>query len=220
MTTEQDVPGLEELSYRDQKTREALVALTQPETNEMKEAVFRAKFLPFFKLEGIPKEDLDRLIASIPRALYSNRATEDTLRSIIMNQWMLEVKSPYLDTEVYDVEGKLVFVIPPIMVRQDSIITNPNLNVSDVVAMAINQDRVHPRLGDRVIDNYLTPFIGEPLKNIELIEMWNKVFDYYGTKQYDLTPPPVGEPEDDGVKGSVDENGYRVIDDEDEEDGF
>lgn len=214
----------DELSYRDQQMREALISLVEPQFNSMAEAVFRVKFLPFFKLEGIPPEDLPKLLASIPRHI-SPRPNEDTLRSLISHEYLSEVRNPYLETEVFNDRDEIVFIIPPFFIRQDSVIINRNLNVSDVVTAAINQDRIHPRLGDRVIDEGLTPFIGQPTKDIRYLEMWNKIYDYYGTKQYDLSfvDKPDSEDGDDTVPDTglkVDENGIRVIDEDDDDDGF
>lgn len=207
----------EDLSYRDKLLSYSLEYLTTPRMARMAESVFRVKFLPFFRLEGLTKETLDGLLAGIHKSI-DPRPDEATLRSIIIREYLTEigdVRNAYNEIEVYDSEGKVVFTLPPLFVRTEGPLLDPRVPLDRVLTQAANQALVHQKLGDRVIEENLIPFIATSEVSSEWVEQWNRVYAYYGTKQYVLSEEHAEAQGDDVSK--TDTNGAVVLDDYDDD---
>ena len=170
----------------DQKISDALATLCIPPRAIMHVEVFRVKFLPFFSLKGLPKEDIDKMLDLMSRRTGAKHTEKDLIGNMI-NEWILEVKNPYLKVDVIDDNRKVLYTIPPIFDQTRDAVKQTDQSIVRLIEQVGHQARVHEKLGERYMHSAVLPLIDNPHYSLEYFEMWNKVFAANNLPLYDLS---------------------------------
>lgn len=165
---------------------EALELLTRPVTQSMRLDVFERDFLPFFDLRGIEKEVVDEMLDDITRNCEGIRKTEKALIQNVMNNWLSKVRSPFLETNIIDREGNIVFVVPAILRSPENPVDLPAAELFQRVETGINMYNVLPQSGNNFFRNNILPYVKEGKMEMKEYLQWNKIFDHYGMPRYTL----------------------------------
>lgn len=167
----------------DQEMNEIFDILSDIPVSKMTERVFRKNFLPFINPLGIPKEDEEKLLAQLRQRVGSNRVKKVALRGNLLNMWLEYVDSIYHQCEVYDDQGQLAFVVPPLVDRSFGDIKD-QAKIPMIVQDAFDKAGVLPILGTKTLNAGLLPLIGDGKLSKENMDAWDKIFNYYGLPTY------------------------------------
>lgn len=162
---------------------QALEFLTRPVRQSMREEVFERDFLPFFDLRGIDSEVVQEMIGDMERST-GLKQTESALVGNMISRWMNSVRSAYLETDVVNAEGKILFAVPPLLRSPDDIISIGGEKMAQLIETANNHYNVHPVEGDNFFKKRILPHVIQHTVSIEEIKKWNLIFDYYGLPRY------------------------------------
>ncbi len=167
-------------NVNDEDILRAFDALLEPKRARMSLAVFTKKFLPFLSTVPIPKEKVDQMLETMSRRINSNyRPTPKELHINLMNEWMDAVVSPFFEVEVFDADGNIVYIVPPIL-DNTTTISDRSESIPNLVEQAANQTKVYPRLGEEYINNHIIPLLNHAAMRPEYVDMWNKIYKYHG----------------------------------------
>lgn len=164
-------------SENDEAMHRTFDTLLKPVRKRMHVNTFTKKFLPFLGVEPIPKETVIRMLEAMGRRTNVNHTVAD-LHINLMNEWMNDVGSPFVEVEVINQEGEILYVIPPIL-DNNTEINNTKNSIPNLVEQASNQAKIFPRLGEEYINARIIPLLNQASMRPEYIEMWNKVYAYH-----------------------------------------
>ena len=180
---------------------QALEFLTRPVRQTMREDIFERDFLPFFDLRGIEREIVDEMLADMERSTGLKQTERDLVGNMI-SRWMGYVRSAYLETDIVNPEGKILFSVPPLLRSPDEIISCSGEKMAQLIETANNHYNVHPNEGNKFFINRILPNLVTHHISIEELQKWNIIFDYYGLPRY--TIPGEEAPAGAGVAGTTD----------------
>lgn len=161
----------------DDKMSKVFDTLLTPIRKRISYGVFQKKYLPFLSLEPIDKEVVSAMLTSMGSRTGHIHTIED-LHGNLMNEWMEDVGSIFVETEVVDSEGNIVYVVPPFMDNREDLIDNA-AELPQLVEQASNQAKVLPEMGVKFIRENILPLIHKPVTNIKHIEMWNVIYAHH-----------------------------------------
>lgn len=165
-------------NINDENISNAIDAILKPVRQRMHINTFVKKFLPFLGSEPLDKIKVSQMLEQMSKRTGVVHTPKD-LHINLMNEWMNEVGSPFVEVEVYTAENTLAYIIPPIL-DNNTEISEQAEPISNLVEQASNQARVYPRLGEEYINRHILPLINHSTMRPEFIEMWNKVYAYHG----------------------------------------
>lgn len=169
------------MKYPENENDEAMLrafdVLLKPVRKKMHVNTFTKKFLPFLGVDPIDKKDVVKMLEVMGRRTNANHTPED-LHINLMNEWMNEVGSPFVEVEVFNQDGEILYVIPPILDNSTEIANNKD-SIPNLVEQASNQARIFPRLGEEYINKRIIPLLNHATMKPEYVKMWNKVFAYH-----------------------------------------
>lgn len=206
----------------DDKIFNALEVLTIPPRRRLSLELFSAKYLPFFTLNAIPKEHVNFMLDRMSRQTGAEHTERDLIGNLI-SEWFSEIGNPYIECDIVNKEGKIVYTIPPLFDQSREAISDGQANVSQLIEQVANNAKVHHQLGVNHMNKHLLPLVTNPHYSLQYFEMWNKVFAYHDLPLYDLSAYGIGEPTEkekespDGIKvedgKKFDADGFEIIDD-------
>lgn len=161
----------------DERMSKVFDTLLTPVRKRISYGVFQKKYLPFLSLAPIDKEDISAML----KAMGSRTGqihTVDDLHGNLMNEWMEDVGSIFVETEVVDSEGNIVYIVPSFMDNSEELIDNA-ADLPQLVEQASNQAKVLPEMGVKFIRENILPMIHKPVTNIKHIEMWNVIYAHH-----------------------------------------
>jgi hypothetical protein len=165
-------------NINDESMLRTFETLLQPKRAKMSLATFTKKFLPFLGVEPIPKQKVEAMLEAMSRRTSARHVAED-LHTNLMNEWMNAVQSPFFEVEVFDADGQLVYIVPPILDNTTEI-SNKTESIPNLVEQAANQTKVYPRLGEQYINDHIIPLLNHVAMRPEYVNMWNKIYAYHG----------------------------------------
>lgn len=169
----------EGMSVNDEKMSEVFDILGTIPNPQMRESIFREKYLPFLKLDPIPKEDVELLLERMRAVTGNHRHTEKDLMGNLTNEWLKDVGSMYADVDVIDAEGIHVFTVPAFFDRIQTPVANSDAFARNAEHAAL-QAEVMPTEATRFIHNRMLPLVNKRVINVEYAERWNVIYRYYG----------------------------------------
>lgn len=164
-------------NVNDEAIRNTFDVLLKPVRRQMHINTFVKKFLPFLGIEPLDSKKVEQLLEQMSKRTGVMYKPKD-LHINLMNEWMNEVGSPFVEVEVYTPENTLAYIIPPILDNRTEI-GEQNEPISNLVEQASNQARIYPRLGEEYINKRILPLINQGTMRPEYVEMWNKVYAYH-----------------------------------------
>lgn len=173
------------VSANDAQVLQALDVLLQPVRQRMALGVFVKKYLPFLSLQPIDNETIKRMISIIESKTGATHSRSD-LHSNLLNEWMSDVGSPFVEVEIIDSEGQLVYVVPPFLNNDEELVENAN-SLPVLVEQASLQGRVLPESAFKYIQANIIPLIHKPQPSQKHIDMWNTIYRYHGLPLYRQT---------------------------------
>lgn len=183
------------LDERMEKTFDSLLA---PVRKRLSYGVFQKKYLPFLTLEPIRKEVVEEMLSAMSARTGQVHTVAD-LHGNLLNEWMADVGSVFVETEVVDSEGNIVYVVPPFMDSSDDLVVDA-AELPQLVEQASNQARVLPELGVKFIRENILPLIRKPVTNMRSIQMWNAIYAHHNLPLFTferdgdkIAPLPTGE---------------------------
>lgn len=170
------------ISANDAQILKSLDTLIQPVRKRMALSVFTKKYLPFLSLQPIPNEVVEQMVAIIESNTGAKHTRAD-LHGNLMNEWMNDVGSPFVEVEVFDAEGQVVYVVPPFLMNDADIVENP-ASLPVLVEQASLQGRVLPESAFKYIRENIIPLIHKPAPSQKHIDMWNVIYRYHNLPLY------------------------------------
>lgn len=191
----------------DKRMAEAFDILLQPVTERMSLALFQKKYLPFLTLNPIPQEAVDAMLLNMSSKTGANHTTRDLIGNLL-NEWTNDINGTvFAEVEVYDGEGNIVYVVPPLLSNKEELIPR-DLDIAQMVEHAGNQARILPEMGENFIRNEIIPLIRKPNMSERYKEMWNRIYKYH-----DLPLYPTSKNTEEANHTTTDVTGSEIIDD-------
>lgn len=162
----------------DDKMDKVFDALLEPVRKRIALVNFEKKYLPFLTVAPIPKEVVSEMLHVMSQRTGSVHTASD-LHGNLMNEWIGEIGSPFVEVEVIDAEGRIVYIVPPLLDNERELIED-NADLPQLVEQASNQGRILPELAVKFINNNILPLIRKPITNPKHIAMWNKIYTFHG----------------------------------------
>ena len=172
------------INANDAQVLKALDTLLQPVRHRMALGVFVKKYLPFLSLQPIPEEVVGQMLAII-ESKTGAKHTRGDLHGNLLNEWMGDVGSPYVEVEVYDTEGNIVYIVPPFLNNSEELVENA-ASLPVMVEQASLQGRVLPEQAFNYIQQNIIPLIHKPAPSQKHIDMWNTIYRYHDLPLYKI----------------------------------
>lgn len=168
----------EGMEVNDPKVSEAFEILGNISKPVMSEQKFREKYLPFLKLEPIPKEHIEYLLARMSAATGRAKHTEKDLIGNLTNEWLSDVGSMYADVDIVNERDEVIFTVPAFFDRAQTPIKDSDKFARNAEHAAL-QAEVMPTEATRYINKTMLPLVNSVITNVEYAEKWNKIYRYY-----------------------------------------